>query len=210
MSKTVLLSVPLSDKDVRDLHLDDVVYISGEAHSMLYADHYICIMDRIKAGETLPTNFKGGVIYNTGSIYTKRDDGSYDLRALGTTTSSKFNAYTPDFIKLTGIRAIIGKGGMDRNTLAVMKEYGCVYLALPGGCSAVYTPAIDIVDDYWPELTPIDNQRLKFRMNCFGPLLVAMDSRENSIFEQCAQNIEVNLPKIYHRLSIDIPPKEVQ
>lgn len=204
MTRTVRLSTPISEKDVRGLQLDDVVYLSGEAHSMLYDDHYTYIMDRMKAGEPVPMNLRGGVIYNTGTIYLKRADGSYDLRALGTTTSSKFNAYTPCFIRSTGIRAVLGKGGMDKDTLEAMKECGCVYLALAGGCSAVYTPAIEMVSDYWPELTPVDNQRLGFRLNGFGPLLVAMDTHGNSIFEQCTKFVEKNRQAIYSCLGIGV------
>ena len=208
MPRTVRLHTPISEKDVRELRIDDVVYITGEAYSMLYADHYTLIMDLVKNGESLPMDLKDGVIYNTGTIYTRTAAGGYDLRALGTTTSSKFNEYTPEFIRLTGIRAVLGKGGMDRASLEAMKEYGCVYLALAGGCSAVYTPAVELEADYWPELMPVDNQRLKFRMKGFGPLFVAMDAHGNSIFEDCARSVRENLQAIYQKLGIDVPLKE--
>jgi tartrate dehydratase beta subunit/fumarate hydratase class I family protein len=107
-----------------------------------------------------------------------------------------------EFIGVTGIRAVIGKGGMDAVTLASMKEHGCVYLAIVGGCSAVYTPSAKLVDDYWPELMPVDNQRLKFEMNEFGPLFVAMDANGNSLYEQCSNDVQENLPAIYKKLGI--------
>lgn len=203
MPKIVHMHTPLAEKEIRKLQLDDVVYLTGDAYCMLYVDHFSLIMDLLKRGEPLPMELRDGVIYNTGAIYRKRANGGYDLRALGTTTSSKYNALTPEFIKLTGIRAILGKGGMDAATLAAMKEYGCVYLALAGGCSAVYSPAAEIIADYWPELTPVDNQRLKFRLKEFGPLLVAMDANGNSLFEQCADTIRSNLPAIYQTLGIN-------
>lgn len=196
------LQTPISEQDIRELQLDDVVYVTGDAYTMLYADHYTHIMDLIKAGELLPMDLKEGVIYNTGTIYRKNPDGSYDFRACGATTSSKFNAYTPEFIELTGVRAVIGKGGMDKATLDAMQKNGCVYLAIVGGCSAVYTPAAELETDYWPELTLVDNQRLKMRMNQFGPLFVAMDAHGNSIFEQCANSSQENLPAIYKKLGI--------
>lgn len=116
MSKTVHLHTPLSEEDVRNLELDDVVYLSGEAYSMLYANHYTLILDLMEQGKEVPMNLKDGVIYNTGTIWRRGEDGNYDMRALGATTSSKFNAQTPPFIAATGIRAIIGKGGMDQAT----------------------------------------------------------------------------------------------
>lgn len=203
MSKTLYLKTPISEDDIRALELDDIVYLTGDAYTMLYPDHYTHIMNLIKKDENLPMDLKGGVIYNTGTIYRKNIDGSYDYRALGATTSSKYNAYTPEFIELTGIRAVIGKGGMDESTLGSMKENGCVYLAIVGGCSAVYTPAARIIDDYWPELTQLDNQRLKLEMNEFGPLIVAMDAHGNSTFEKCAKYTKDNLLQIYQKLGID-------
>jgi fumarate hydratase subunit beta len=202
MSKRVYLHTPLSEEDIRELQLDDVVYVTGEAYTMLFPDHYTRVIDSIKAGKPLPVDFKDGMIYNTGTIYQKGNDGNYKLYALGATTSSKFNAYTPEFIELTGIRAIIGKGGMDNVTLATMQKNGCVYLAIVGGCSAVYTPTAELETDYWPELTLVDNQRLKLRMNQFGPLFVAMDAHGNSIYEQCANSLNENLPAIYRKLGV--------
>ena len=202
MPKTVHLHTPLSEDEIRSLELDDVVYLSGEAYSMLYADHYTLILDRMEQGKEVPMNLDGGVIYNTGTIWRRTEDGGYDMRALGATTSSKFNQQTPPFIATTGIRAVIGKGGMDQATLDAMKQYGCVYLAIVGGCSAVYTPAAKLVDDYWPELMPVDNQRLKFELNEFGPLFVAMDANGNSVYAQCADNAQKNRPAIYQTLGI--------
>ena len=202
MSKTVHLHTPLSEEEIRSLELDDVDYLSGEAYSMLYADHYTLILDWMEQGQEIPMNLNGGVIYNTGTIWRRTEDGRYDMRALGATTSSKFNQQTPPFIAATGIRAVIGKGGMDQATLDAMKQYGCVYLAIVGGCSAVYTPAAKLVDDYWPELMPVDNQRLKFELNEFGPLFVAMDANGNSVYAQCIDNAQKNRPAIYQTLGI--------
>lgn len=204
MSKVVHLHTPITEEQVRDLALDDVVYLSGDAYCMLYVDHYTLIMDMLDRGEEIPMDLEGGVIYNTGAIWHRTPDGGYDLRALGATTSSKFNVQTPDFIAKTGIRAVIGKGGMDHTCLEAMKEHGCVYLAISGGCSAVYTPVSKIVDDYWPELMPTDNQRLKFELNEFGPLFVAMDAHGNSLYEQNAHVAQDNLPEMYKKLGIEV------
>ena len=202
MPKTVHLQIPLSEEDVRNLELDDVVYLTGEAYQMLYADHYTLLMDMVREGKPIPYDLQGGAIYNTGTIYRKTGEKEYDMRALGTTTSSKFNAQTPEFIRMMGVRAVLGKGGMDQATLDAMKECGCVYLALAGGCSAVYTPAVEIIDDFWPELMPVDNQRLKFRFKNFGPLFVSMDAHGNSLYAQVADNARQNLPRILEKLRV--------
>ncbi|MCI8454396.1 MAG: hypothetical protein HFE84_07260 [Lachnospiraceae bacterium] len=203
MANTVYLQTPVSEEEIRALRVDDIVYLSGEAYSMLYADHYSLIMERLAAKKGIPMQFKGSAIYHTGTIWRRTAEGGYDLRALGTTTSSKFNAQTPAFIEKTGVRIVMGKGGMDEKNLAAMKRFGCVYLALVGGCSAIYTSHAEIAEDYWPELMPTDNQRLKFRLKEFGPLFVAMDAHGNSAYEQAAGEAGRNRTAIYERLGIE-------
>ncbi len=201
MSKTVYLQMPLTEEDVRSLELDDIVYLSGDAYTMMYLDHFSRLINLMKAGKPLPMELRGNAIYNTGTIFRRNGDGTYDFRAIGTTTSSKFNADTPEFIRLSGIRAVIGKGGMDQNVLAAMQECGCVYLAAVGGCSAIYTPGVEIEREYWPQKSWADNQ-LKLRLTNFGPLFVGMDAHGNSIYEHSANAAQEHLPAIYERLGI--------
>ena len=201
MARTVYLKTPLTEEDVRGLQLDDVVYLTGDAYTMMYIDHFTRLTGMIKAGEPLPMELKGNVIYNTGTIFRREEDGTYDFRAIGATTSSKFNAYTPEFIRLSGVRAVIGKGGMDRNVLDAMQECGCVYLAIVGGCSAIYTPHVELKREFWPQKSWADNQ-LQLRLDAFGPLFVAMDANGNSIYEQCGDTAQENLPAIYEMLGI--------
>lgn len=49
---------------------------------------------------------------------------------------------------------------------------------------------------------PTDNQRLKFELNEFGPLFVAMDAHGNSLYEQYASVAQNNVPAIYEKLHI--------
>ncbi|HBR08919.1 MAG TPA: fumarate hydratase [Clostridiales bacterium] len=199
---TVYLTTPLKKEDIEKLELDDVVYISGDLYTMMYADHFTRIMDMIDAGEKLPMELEGGVIYNTGTIFRRNDDGTYDFRAIGTTTSSKFNPYTADFIRKTGVRAVLGKGGMDKTTLDAMQECGCVYLALVGGCAAIYTEKVDRLErEYWPHKSWADNM-LKINVTNYGPMFVSMDAHGNSIYEQIGNQAELNRRDIYKKLNI--------
>lgn len=202
MSKIVHLKTPISQEQIRNLNLEDEVYLSGDAYCMLYAEHYNLILDMIKQGEQLPMTLEGSVLYNTGVIWRKAEDGSYLLHALGTTASYKFNAYTPEFIRRTGVRAIIGKGGMDQSTLDAMEECGCVFLAVPGGCTSIFTPKAEIVEEYSPKIPPMDNQRLRFKFNEFGPLLVTMDAHGNSIYQDTTENIQASVKRVYDKLGL--------
>jgi fumarate hydratase class I len=62
--------------------------------------------------------------------------------AAGPTTSVRENPYEPAFIAASGVRIIIGKGGMDAQTLAAMKKHGCVYVQAVGGAAAISAAAV--------------------------------------------------------------------
>lgn len=204
MPKAVYLATPLCKADIEALRIDDVVYISGELYTMMYDEHFTRLIGMIDKGEPLPMELRGAATYHTGTIFVKNTDGSYDLRAIGTTTSSKFNLYAPEFIRKSGIRAIMGKGGMNKATLDAMRECGCVYLALAGGCSAAYTEKVVSLDEeYWPEAHKswADNM-LKLSVKNYGPLFVSMDAHGHSIYEDTQQTIVGCKKKIYEVLSI--------
>lgn len=202
MPKVVHLKTPITEEQVRGLEIDDEVYVSGEAYCMLYADHYTLLMDMLRRGEPTPMELEGGILYNTGAIWRRTADGERKLYALCATSSNKFNSLTPEFIQLSGVRAVIGKGGMDDATLAAMEQYGCVYLSIAGGCCAIYTLAAKIADDYEPRIPPTDNQRLKFELENFGPLFVAMDAHGHSVFKERTDCAKQSLPDIYAKLNI--------
>lgn len=202
MGKTVYLSTPLDGEQIRQLELDDTVYISGTVYVMMFDHQFEKLLDPIRKGKPSPIDLDGGVIYHTGTIYRKNEDGRYDFRAIGATTSMKFNAQTPEIIRKTGVRAIIGKGGMDKNVLNAMKECGCVYLSVVGGCSAIYTPqVVDIEREIWPQKSWSKNV-LELKVDQYGPLFVAMDAKGNSVFEQVGNAAETNRNEIYKCLHI--------
>lgn len=204
MAKTVYLTTPLKKEDVEALEIDDVVYLSGELYTMIYYDHFTDILDMVDAGQTPPMNMEGGVMYHTGTIFRRLGNGEYDFRGISTTTSSKFNAFVPDFIRKIGIRAVMGKGGMDKNCLDAMRECGCVYLALAGGCSAIYKEkVIRIEEEYWPERHKswADNM-LRISVENYGPMFVAMDAHGHSIYQGTGGADDMNRQRIYEKLCI--------
>lgn len=207
MAKTVHLTIPISEEQVRALEIDDIVYLSGVSYSFLYREHHIDLMEKLEAGEEVPVKLRDGVAYHTGAIYVKDETGHYDIRSIGSTTSAKFNDLTPKLIALTGVRAIIGKGGMDREVLRTMQKYGCVYLAASGGSSSFYKRAIRILSDIWPE-AGLDtcNQRLQLELKDAGPYFVAMDAHGNSIYEAIEADMRENAQKIYDCLGISADP----
>ena len=137
------LSYPFSEKAMRALKAGEAVSITGRIYTGRDKFH-----KHFAEGGKLPVDFKGGALYHCGPVVVRRGEESgakseeWKVMAAGPTTSVRENPYEPDFIAKTGVRIIIGKGGMDAKTLAAMKKHGCVYVQAVGGGGAIYADAV--------------------------------------------------------------------
>lgn len=189
------LTTPLKDKDVRDLKIGDIVYITGTIYTARDETHLRLLE------EGSPIDLEGAVIFHCGPIVEKTDDG-WEIVAAGPTTSSRMNSLEPKTIERFKIRGIIGKGGMDSNTLEAMKEYGCVYLAITGGAALLAARSIERVESvYWLDLG-MPEAMWVLKVKDFGPLVVAMDTKGASIYADIDRLVQERLLKIEKELSL--------
>ena len=87
------------------------------------------------------------------------------------------------------VRLIIGKGGMGDKSLAAFSELGGAYLAIVGGAAALETTWIERIDDV--DLDDLNPESLwRFAIRDFGPLLVAMDSHNKSLYDAVANDAQ--------------------
>ena len=143
------LTYPFDEKAVRALKAGDAVSISGRLYTGRDRLHKF-----FADGGTLPVDFRDGALYHCGPVCVEklRSGEVEELRggeaekwrvvAAGPTTSVRENPYEPAFIAATGVRLVIGKGGMDAATRAAMKKHGCVYVQAVGGAGALYAAAV--------------------------------------------------------------------
>lgn len=136
----VVLQTPISEEDIRKLKVGDVVIINGLMHTGRDALHKY-LMDH-----DAPVDLNGAVIYHCGPVMSKTEDGEWQVRAAGPTTSIREEPYQADIIRKFGIRAVIGKGGMGAKTLAGLKEHGAVYLNAIGGAAQFYADCFKKVE----------------------------------------------------------------
>lgn len=196
----VELKTPVSEESIRNLKLGDVVYISGEIYTARDEAH-IRALKYQKQEKDIPVDFVDSIVFHCGPIMQKEGE-SWHLVAAGPTTSSRMNSLEPDFIKNFKVRGIIGKGGMSKPTLDAMGETGCVYLAITGGAALLAAKGIESVDTvHWfdlgmPEALWVLNGKR------FGPLIVAMDSHGNSLYDDVNEKTKENLPKVRERLGL--------
>ena len=140
------LKYPFSEKSIRALRAGEAVSITGRIYTGRDKFHKF-----FADGGKLPVDFRDGALYHCGPVVVEsqtskpqnlKNSKTYTVVAAGPTTSVRENPYEPDFIAKTGVRLVIGKGGMDEKTLAAMKKHGCVYIQAVGGGGAIYADAV--------------------------------------------------------------------
>lgn len=112
------------------------------------------------------------------------------------------NSLEPEIIKRFKIRGIIGKGGMDEETLNAMEKYGCVYLAMTGGAALLAVKSIERVEAvYWLDLG-MPEAMWVFNVRDFGPMVVAMDTKGRNIYADVDRLVQERLLKIERELNL--------
>jgi len=168
---------------VRSLKLGDTCYVSGLVITGRDEMH-IRAMEYVKEGKEVPKDIEESVLFHCGPIMRQRDDGSWAVVAAGPTTSARMNKLEPDFIRKFHVRAIIGKGGMSKDTIEAMKEVGCVYLAATGGAAVSLAEGLrKCVGVEWQDLGMAEAM-WRFDSDKFGPLVVAIDANGNSLYDK--------------------------
>ncbi len=175
------LEYPFSESAVRSLKAGDTVSISGRIYTGRDKLHKF-----FADGGKLPVDFSDGALYHCGPVCVK-DGSSWKVVAAGPTTSVRENPYEPDFIAQTGVRLVIGKGGMDEGTLSAMGRHGCVYIQAVGGAGALYAAAVENVAgvSFLDEFGAAE-ALWHFDVRDFRGI-VAMDSHGGDLFRQVSE-----------------------
>ena len=174
--REVRLEPPLSEEKVRALKVGDVVLINGPmVTGRDAAHHYLLHHDA-------PCDLNGAILYHCGPVVMKEGEG-WRVTAAGPTTSIREEPYEADIIKRFGLRAVMGKGGMGKKTLAALKEHGAVYLHAIGGAAQFYARCLPKVEgvDLLDELG-VPEAMWHFVARDF-PAIVTMDAHGNSLHE---------------------------
>ena len=203
------LTYPFPEKSIRALKAGDAVSITGRIYTGRDKFHKF-----FADGGKLPVDFRDGALYHCGPVVVEsqtskpqnlktsktqdlKTSKTYTVVAAGPTTSVRENPYEPDFIAKTGVRIIIGKGGMDAKTLAAMKKHGCVYIQAVGGGGAIYADAVkqvagvSLLQEFGAAEAVWHLDVVDFRG------VVAMDAHGQSLFDAVRKNSSAALEALY-------------
>ena len=179
MSKKIL-TTPIAPEDLADIKIGDVIYLSGHIVTCRDMPHRRVVQE----GRELPLDIRGGAILHAGPIIRKIGEKSFEMVSVGPTTSMRMEKFEREFIAKTGVRLIVGKGGMGEGTMSGCKEFGAIHCVFPAGCAVVAATQVEEIESAdWTELG-MPETLWKCRVKEFGPLIVSIDAHGNNLFEQ--------------------------
>ena len=187
---------PITEAQARALRVNDTVTLNGTLFGIRDATQ-IHMFDR---GRRTRFDLRGHAVIHTAPNVKKTDSG-YVPVCVGTTTSDRMERFTAPLMREYGVRLIIGKGGLREGSSKAFQELGGAYLAIIGGAAALETTWVEAIEDV--DLDDLHPESLwKFRVNGFGPLLVAMDSHGASLYAQVKAAAQQRRAEALKRLGV--------
>jgi L(+)-tartrate dehydratase beta subunit len=178
------------------LRVNDTVTLAGTLFGIRDATQ-IHMFDR---GRRTRFDLRGHAVIHTAPNVRKTETG-YVPVCIGTTTSDRMERFTHPLMQQYEVRLVIGKGGLRDGSLKAFGELGGAYLAIIGGTAALETTWVEAIEDV--DLDDLHPESLwKFRVNGFGPLLVAMDSHGESLYTKVRTAAQQRRAEALKRLGV--------
>ena len=195
MSKKIL-TTPIKDEDLEDLRVGDVVYLTGHIVTCRDVAHRRLIEHK----RELPVDIRGGAIFHAGPIVRQLDDGKYEMVSIGPTTSMRMEKFEKEFIEQTGVKLIVGKGGMGPLTEEGCKKFKAVHAIFPGGCAVVAATQVEEIERAeWLDLGMPETLWVN-RVKEFGPLIISIDTQGNNLIEKNKAEFNAKKTPIVQRI----------
>ena len=115
-----ILTTPVSAEELKDIHAGDIIYLNGSMTTCRDVAH----RRLVEEGRELPVDVKDAAIFHAGPIIRPLENDKFEMVSVGPTTSMRMEKFEYEFVKESGVRVIIGKGGMKENTERACKEFG--------------------------------------------------------------------------------------
>jgi fumarate hydratase class I len=184
----VILTAPVTEEQVRSLHVGDLVLIRGDVYTGRDAVHAHLMKN------PPPVDLNGAILYHCGPVMLKKGD-NWQVQAAGPTTSMREEPYQGEILRRYGVRVVIGKGGMGQATSAALKECGGVYLNGIGGAAQFYARTVQQVSGVHLMEFGIPEAMWHLRVKDFVAI-VTMDSHGNSLHADVEQESGAKLEQM--------------
>ncbi len=195
-----ILTTPISAEDLADIHVGDVIYLTGKLTTCRDVAHRRVIEEK----RPLPVDVRNGAILHAGPIIRKHGEDDYEMVTVGPTTSMRMEKFEEAFIKETGVRLIIGKGGMGDGTMRGCREHKALHCVFPAGCAVVAANCVEkIVAANWMDLG-MPETLWTSEVKEFGPLIVSIDTHGRNLFEENKVIFNERKQKVYEEICQEV------
>ena len=177
-----VLTTPVTDQDLADIKICDIIYLDGDMVTCRDVAH----RRLIEGKRQLPVDLHGKAIFHAGPIVRpiEGQEDAYEIVSVGPTTSMRMEKFEKEFVEQTGVKIIIGKGGMRENTEYACKTYKAIHCVFPAGCAVVAATEVErIAEHHWDELG-MPETLWCCKVKEFGPLIVSIDTEGRNMFEE--------------------------
>lgn len=179
--KKVLIT-PVTAEDLADIHIGDIIYLDGDLVTCRDVAH----RRLIEGKRELPVDLHGTAILHAGPIVRPSETAAsgYEMVSVGPTTSMRMEKFEKEFVEQTGVKVIVGKGGMGPNTEYACKTFKAIHCVFPAGCAVVAATEVQrIAAHHWDELG-MPETLWCCDVKEFGPLIVSIDADGRNLFEE--------------------------
>lgn len=191
MSEKKILTTPIRSEDLQDINVGDIIYLNG----YLVTCRDVAHRRLIEGHRELPVDLNGIAIFHAGPIVRQLGEDKFEMVSVGPTTSMRMEKFEKEFVEQTGVKVIVGKGGMGSNTEAACKEQKAIHCVFPAGCAVLAATEVEEIERAeWRDLGMPETLWV-CRVKKFGPLIVSIDTKGRNMFEENKVNFNVKKDK---------------
>ena len=196
---TYHLKTPLSEADVTQLKVGDVVYVSGDAFTCRSRLHR-WVLDE---NHPLPVaGQKRDLLIHVGPIVLPQEDGRWKLISFMPTSSIRFEKWGAQTVDQWGLRMIIGKTTMGEETMEMMKKKKCVHVSPQSVSPNEWVEQIEITNvELFDELGTIE-ATWSMAVKELGPFVVDIDCQGNNLYKMHEKEVDANRERVLQELGI--------
>lgn len=193
-----ILTTPIRDEMLEDIHIGDVIYLTGQLVTCRDVAH----RRLIEYNMPLPVDLTGGAILHAGPIVRRleTEDNRYEMVSIGPTTSMRMEKFEKAFIQSTNVKLIVGKGGMGSETVEACQKYKALHCVFPAGCAVLAATEVEQIERVeWTDLGMPESLWV-CRVKEFGPLIVSIDTHGGNLFEENKILFNERKDKVYKEI----------
>jgi L(+)-tartrate dehydratase beta subunit len=143
------------------------------------------------------------VTFHCSPAVSEPHPGEYHIPSVTATASFRFSKYVPQLLERYGVRAVIGKGGMQEEVYqTAFRQHGAIYLTTVGyGLGAIYGQGVRRVKDvFWKDALGLAQAVWVLEVEHFGPFLVECDVQGRNLFGLASAEGNETFEKLYEGL----------